>query len=381
MFQRSISHQSASYSPLISRKISCCGPHNIRVHKSYQEISSYPASSVALKQQFKEQLGFSITSISSKDVAKAINLFTEDLSSYYQIAAKELTTLINLTIPTCKATLPALSGNTKQVCLKLQFLPSSFPFSSSHSIASDTSIQSSLLKRDQLTRHVSKVMQLASGLPKHIIYKNVSISAVKWEYCTVFVSIALPMLLGCLAGRGYTFSPKWNDAAYEKLFKHALITTSYKHDQKMERFNQSLNASYSSANKISPTISLPDCTIEGSASCQEYQTLRSHSEPCIENTHYHISEGELLDFSRKNLTILQGNEAGSTYHNPQNGSNLALIGMMEMLGFSISKDSMRVKESLKAHLSLQKGDGLEFKLEFSQATQVDKTPKRKISHA
>ena len=345
--------------------------------KNYSEISSYPASSETLKQQFKEQLGFSITSISSKDVTEAVNLFTEDLSSFCQTAAKELTTLINLSIPTCKATLPALSGNKKQVCLKLQFLPSSFPFSSSHSIASDTSIQSSLLKRDQLTQHVSKLMQLASGLPKHIIYKNVSISAVKWEYCTVFVSVALPVLLGCLAVRGYTFSPKWNDAAYEKLFRHALITTSYKHDKIDERINElTIKNEFNTGIKRNLTrskLSLP-------IGCSErlfFDTKRSMSVNMTQE-HAGYTDNDLSNFSKKNLTILQGNGAGSTYQNPQNGSNMALIGMMEMLGFSINKESMRVRESLKATLSLQKGEGLEFSLKFIQNCK-NEPPTRKVS--
>ncbi|KAI6661348.1 hypothetical protein LOD99_10015 [Oopsacas minuta] len=345
--------------------------------KNYSEISSYPASSVALKQQFKEQLGFSITSIPSKDVTEAINLFTEDLSSFCQVAAKELTTLINLAISTCKATLPAPSGNTKQVCLKLQFLPSSFSFSSSHSIASNTSIQSSLFRRDQLTLHVSKLMKLASGLPKHIIYKNVSISAVKWEYCTVFVNVALPVLLGCLAVRGYTFSPKWNDTVYEKLFKHALITTSYKHDKIDQRINELTNKNESSVgikrNVTRSKLSLPtDRSERLFVDAKRSMSVNMTQEPAD------YTDNELSNFSKKNLTILQGDGAGSTYQNPQNGSNMALIGMMEMLGFSINKESMRVRESLKATLSLQEGEGLEFCLKFIQNCK-NELPKRKVS--
>ena len=380
MFKRSTSYHSEFSSPLITRKHSC-DLHNLSINRSYSEISSYPACSESLKQQFKEQLGFSITSIASQDVTEAVNLFAEDLPSLCQRAAKELTTLINLSIPTCKATLPSRSTNAKHVCLQLQFLPRYFPFSSLHSLANDTSIQSSLLKRDQLTQHVSNLMQVASGLSKHLIYKNVNISAVNWESCTVFVSVALPVLLGCLAVKGFNFSPKWNDEAYEKLFKRALLTTSYKHDKKMERFNQLLTSCKLSKNVLSSTTSMPDCTIESVENMDYnsgYQTLRSHSEPCMESPLSIISEDELLTFTKKNLTILQGNGSGSTYQNPQNGNNIALIGMMELLGFSVAKDSMQMKESLVAILSLEERNGLEFKLEFSQSS---KFPKRKTSHA
>ena len=349
--------------------------------KNYSDISSYPASSESLKQQFKEQLGFTINSITSQDVTEAINLFTEDLPGLCQRAAKELTTLINLTVPTCKATLPSRPTNAKHICLQLQFLPRYFLFSSQHSLTKKTSIQSSLLKRDQLTQHVSNLMKVASGLPKHLIYKNVSISAVNWESCTVFVSVALPVLLGCLAVKGFTFSPKWNDKAYEKLFKHALLTTSYKHDKKMERFNQLLTSSKLSKNALSSTTSMPNCTIEA-VETMDYnsgcQTQRSHSEPCMESPLSIISEDELLTFTKKNLTILQGNGSGSTYQNPQNGNNMALIGMMELLGFSVEKESMQVRESLVATLSLEERDKLEFKLVFCQSSKI---PKRKTSHA
>ena len=380
MFKRSISYHPGFPFPLMSRKHSC-DFHNMTINRSYSEISSYPASSVSLKQQFKEQLGFSIVSITSQEVTEAVNLFTEDLPGLCQRAAKELTTLINLSTPTCKATLPSRSNNAKHVCLQLQFLPRYFPFSSLHSLTNNTSIQSSLLKRDQLTQHVSNLMQVASGLPKHLIYKNVSISAVKWDSCTVFVSVALPVLLGCLAVKGFTFSPKWNDEAYEKLFKRALLTTSYKHDKKMGRFNQLLTSSKLSKNTLSSTTSMPDCTIEAVETMDYnsgYQTLSSHSDPCMESPMSIISEDELLNFTKKNLTILQGNGSESTYQNPQNGNNMALIGMMELLGFSVAKETMQMKESLVATLSLEERDGFEFKLEFSQSS---KFPKRKTSHA
>ena len=345
--------------------------------KNYSEISSYPASSESLKQQFKEQLGFSITSIASQDVTEAVNLFTEDLPSLCQRAAKELTTLINLSIPTCKATLPSRSTNAKHVCLQLQFLPRYFPFSSLHSLANDTSIQSSLLKRDQLTQHVSNLMQVASGLSKHLIYKNVNISAVNWESCTVFVSVALPVLLGCLAVKGFNFSPKWNDEAYEKLFKHALITTSYKHDKIDERINQltqnSSNCTGTKRRVAKSKLSLPIARSERIfVEAKRSQSVNISQEP------YNCTDNDLSDFSKKNLTILQGNGSGSTYQNPQNGNNMALIGMMELLGFSVAKDSMQMKESLAATLSLEERDGLVFCLKFIQKSKTQ-LPCRKVS--
>ena len=375
MLRRSISYQSASLTPLIRKKSS--NIHKLSFSKPYSEISSYPTSSESLKQQFKEQLGFSITSISSRDVTEAINLFTEDLSALCQRAASQLVNLINLHISTCKATLPIPSSSTKQVCLKLQFLPSSFSFSSTHSLASDTSVQSSLLKRDQLTQYVSNLLQLATGLPKQLIYKHVSISAVKWEYCTVFVSVSLPVLLGCLSVKGYTFSPKWNHTAYEKLFKQALITTSCKHDLKKEKFNRLLDSSELSKSRISSTISMPNFSYEEIIS-EDYHTLRSNSEPIFENTLHQITDDELADFSKKNLSILEESEMGSIYQNSQNGSNIALMCMMEMLGFSVKKEPMRVMQSLQATLSLQEGEGLGFKLTFHQSN-VNKIPRRKIS--
>ena len=94
---------------------------------------------------------------------------------------------------------------------------------------------------------------------------------------------------------------------------------------------------------------------------------------------FNCSDKELSNFSKKNLTILQGNGTGSTYQNHQDGSNIALIGMMEMLGFSVKKEEMRVRETLIATLSLEKeGDGLEFKLKFYQNPKTT-LPKRKIS--
>ena len=371
MLQRSMSYQSASLTPLIRKKSS--NIHKLSFSNTYSEISSYPARSESLKQQFKEQLGFSITSISSQDVTEAISLFTNDLSALCQRAASQLIYLINLHIPTCKASLPIHSSSTKQVCLQLQFLPSAFPFSSMDSA------QSSLLKLDQLTQHVSKQLQLATGLSKQLIYKHLSISAVQWEHCTVFVSMTLPVLLGCLAVRGYTFSPKWSNTAYDKLFKQALITTSYKHDLKKERFNRLLDSSELSKNTISSTFSMLDCTFEGIDS-DNYHTLRSNSEPIFENNRHQITDDDLLDFSKKNLAILEGNEVASTYQNPQNGSNMAMLSIMGMLGFSVKRENMRVMESLVATLSLQEGEGLEFKLTFNQSSNVN-TIRRKISYA
>ena len=346
--------------------------------KNYSEISSYPASSVSLKQQFKEQLGFSIISITSQEVTEAVNLFTEDLPGLCQRAAKELTTLINLSTPTCKATLPSRSNNAKHVCLQLQFLPRYFPFSSLHSLTNNTSIQSSLLKRDQLTQHVSNLMQVASGLPKHLIYKNVSISAVKWDSCTVFVSVALPVLLGCLAVKGFTFSPKWNDEAYEKLFKRALLTTSYKHDKIDERIDQlTQNSSDCTGTKRRITKSKLSLPITHSERIfvvsKRSQSVDISQETC------NYTDDDLSNFSKKNLTILQGNGSGSTYQNPQNGNNMALIGMMELLGFSVAKETMQMKESLVATLSLEERDRLVFSLKFIQKSKTQ-LPCRKISN-
>ena len=376
MFKRSISYQPEFSFPQITKKHSC-DLHNLSINRSYRDISSYPASSESLKQQFKEQLGFTINSITSQDVTEAINLFTEDLPGLCQRAAKELTTLINLTVPTCKATLPSRPTNAKHICLQLQFLPRYFLFSSQHSLTKKTSIQSSLLKRDQLTQHVSNLMKEASGLPKHLIYKNVSISAVNWESCTVFVSVALPVLLGCLAVKGFTFSPKWNDKAYEKLFKHALLTTSYKHDKIDERINQLTqnNIDYTGTKRrvAKSKLSLPLARSERIF----VEAKRSHSVNISQDT-WNYTDDDLSDFSKKNLTILQGNGSGSTYQNPQNGNNMALIGMMELLGFSVEKESMQVRESLVATLSLEERDGLVFCLKFIQKSKTE-PPCRKVS--
>ena len=350
--------------------------------KNYSEISSYPTSSESLKQQFKEQLGFSITSISLQDVTEAINLFTEDLSALCQRAASQLVNLINLHISTCKATLPIPSSSTKQVCLKLQFLPSCFDFSSTHSLASDTSVQSSLLKRDQLTQYVSNLLQLATGLPKQLIYKHLRISAVKWEYCTVFVSVSLPVLLGCLSVKGYTFPPKWNDTAYEKLFKQALITTSYKHDrinQRIKQLETNNETSTGMKRNVNSKLSLPLCSSRiASLEAKRSKSLNLTTQQPL-GSRFDCTDKELSNFSKKNLTILQGNGTGSTYQNHHDGSNMALIGMMDMLGFSVKRDEMRMRESLIATLFLQEnGDGLEFNLKFYQNCKIA-IPNRKIS--
>ena len=377
MFRRSISHQSDLLTPLVRKKSS--NIHKLSFSKPYSEISSYPSNSESLKQQFKEQLGFSITSIPSQDVTEAIHLFTDNLPALSQRAACKLINLINLHIPTCKATLHVPSHSTKQVCLQLQFLPSSFPFSSTHSLTSDTSVQSSLLKRDQLTQHVAKLLQQASGLSRQLSYKHISISAVNWEHCTVFVSLSLPVLLGCLSVKGFTFSPKWNDTAYERLYKQALITTSYKHDLRKEKFNRLLDSTALSKNGISSTTSMPDCTLE-IINSENYHALRSNSEPIFENNRHQFTDDELSDFSKKNLAILEENDGGTTYQNPHDGSNIAMVCMLGILGFSVRRDPMRVMESLVATLSLQEGEGLEFKLTFSQSSNA-KTIRRKISHA
>ena len=342
-------------------------------NKNYSEISSFPASSESLKQQFKEQLGFSITSISSQDVTEAISLFTNDLSALCQRAASQLIYLINLHIPTCKASLPIHSSSTKQVCLQLQFLPSAFPFSSMDSA------QSSLLKLDQLTQHVSKQLQLATGLSKQLIYKHLSISAVKWEHCTVFVSMTVPVLLGCLAVRGYTFSPKWSNTAYEKLFKQALITTSYKHDKIDQRIQQ-LDSETSTGMKrnISSKLSLP-LSSRGKMrlDAKHTKSLNLTQTPLFNS--FDCTDKELSNFSKKNLTILQGDGTGSTYQNHQDGSNIALVGMMDMLGFSVRKEEMRLRQSLITTLSLQEDTkGLNFKLRFYQNSK-SALPKRKVS--
>ena len=124
---------------------------------------------------------------------------------------------------------------------------------------------------------------------------------------------------------------------------------------------------------------MPDCTLE-IINSENYHALRSNSEPIFENNRHQFTDDELSDFSKKNLAILEENDGGTTYQNPHDGSNIAMICMLGILGFSVRRDPMRVMESLVATLSLQEGEGLEFKLTFSQSSNA-KTIRRKISHA
>ena len=100
-----------------------------------------------------------------------------------------------------------------------------------------------------------------------------------------------------------------------------------------------------------------------------HEETRSHSlfNLHMPSTHsFDCSDKVLSDFSKKNLETLQANGTQSIYQNPQYGSNMALIGLMEMVGFSVKRDSIRIKESLIATLSLGDGKGLTFKLDFRQ---------------
>ena len=362
--------------------------------KTYSEVSTYPATSETLRQQFKEQLGFTITSINSQDIIEAVNLFTDDLFLICERGGKELVDLFNLDNHSSKATLHSFSNHIlnssnsiRYVSLEIQFLHNTFPPNPSYARATTDSctqtLGSSILKRDQLAQHISNLIQIATGLPKHLIYRHLSISAVRWEYGTVFVNLSLSAVLGCLAVKGFTFSPKWNVQAYDNLFKRALLTTSCKHDQKDERINHLANIqNFSTGTKrkyATPKLSLP---IQNS---ERVYTCRKRSQSLLESKNSvnllstpDYSVDELSNFSKKNLSILQENGTGSTYQNPQAGSNMALIGMMEMLGFSVIGEPLRIKGTLLATLSLEKGTAMKFKMKFDQSCKTE-IPQRKMS--